>query len=221
MEDPALPALRRLRGFLRSAGRYGNSPFLIGHYGGLGELAQGFCRYAFSDIVRVRHSLFSRTCAVKGGVYILGRKVISLHFPSEAFPSEADRASIRLEEVPDILTADVIITSQDYLPGSNLAETDNQEPVYVCGIVIIDRPIVLPSSENPSIQTPSREVAANDSKDTTSDQSRLDTAVVMFAPGSLPEGKAPNVVRILQMGESTLSCPKGKCELSPFQKRAI
>jgi GDP dissociation inhibitor len=49
LEDPTLPALKRLRGFLRSAGRYGNSPFLIGHYGGLGELAQGFCRCVSCD----------------------------------------------------------------------------------------------------------------------------------------------------------------------------
>ncbi|KAF8760007.1 GDP dissociation inhibitor [Rhizoctonia solani] len=49
--DQTLPALVRTRTYLRSVGRYGPSPFLIGHYGGAGELAQGFCR----------------TCAVQGG----------------------------------------------------------------------------------------------------------------------------------------------------------
>ncbi|KAG8732919.1 Rab proteins geranylgeranyltransferase component A [Ceratobasidium sp. 414] len=62
LNDPTLPALIRTRTYLRSVGRYGPSPFLIGHYGGAGELAQGFCR----------------TCAVRGGTYVLGRKVLSI-----------------------------------------------------------------------------------------------------------------------------------------------
>ncbi|CAE6508948.1 unnamed protein product [Rhizoctonia solani] len=61
-KDQTLPALLRTRTYLRSVGRYGPSPFLIGHYGGSGELAQGFCR----------------TCAVGGGTYVLGRKVVSV-----------------------------------------------------------------------------------------------------------------------------------------------
>jgi RAB protein geranylgeranyltransferase component A len=42
--EPTLPALLRLRRYIRSSGRYGNSAFLVGHYGGAGELSQGFCR---------------------------------------------------------------------------------------------------------------------------------------------------------------------------------
>ncbi|CAE7153531.1 unnamed protein product [Rhizoctonia solani] len=61
-KDQTLPGLLRTRTYLRSVGRYGPSPFLIGHYGGAGELAQGFCR----------------TCAVGGGTYVLGRKVVSI-----------------------------------------------------------------------------------------------------------------------------------------------
>ena len=45
------------------------------------------------------HAPVSRACAVKGGVYILGRKVISLQLPSEVSPSEATRASTRLEDI--------------------------------------------------------------------------------------------------------------------------
>ncbi|KAJ1308321.1 hypothetical protein OPQ81_004032 [Rhizoctonia solani] len=61
-KDQTLPALLRTRTYLRSVGRYGPSPFLIGHYGGAGELAQGFCR----------------TCAVGGGTFVLGRKVLKI-----------------------------------------------------------------------------------------------------------------------------------------------
>ena len=59
LTEPALPSLHRVRRYLRSTGRYGSSPFLVGYYGGTGEIAQGFCRVS----------------AVSGGVYILGRCV--------------------------------------------------------------------------------------------------------------------------------------------------
>lgn len=49
--DPTLPALQRIQRYLRSSGRYGDSPFIIGHYGGLGEIAQGFCRYVSPDFM--------------------------------------------------------------------------------------------------------------------------------------------------------------------------
>lgn len=43
-DEPARPALERARKYIRSIGRYGPSPFLVGQYGGAGEVAQGFCR---------------------------------------------------------------------------------------------------------------------------------------------------------------------------------
>ncbi|KAF8510900.1 hypothetical protein JB92DRAFT_3144248 [Gautieria morchelliformis] len=83
-----------------------------------------------------------------------------------------------------------------------------------CGILIVDRPIAFPSSAQASAETPSHahETPTDDVENTAPDpdEAQLDTAVVTFAPGSLPEGKAPNVVRVLQMGQGTLSCPKGK-----------
>lgn len=42
--DPALASLVRARRYLRSMGRYGPSAFLVGQYGGAGEVAQGYCR---------------------------------------------------------------------------------------------------------------------------------------------------------------------------------
>lgn len=43
-DEACLPALTRARRYLRSMGRYGPSAFLVGQYGGAGEVAQGFCR---------------------------------------------------------------------------------------------------------------------------------------------------------------------------------
>ncbi|WWC96996.1 hypothetical protein V866_003873 [Kwoniella sp. B9012] len=54
--EQTLPALVRTRRYLKSIGRYGNNAFLVGQYGGAGEIAQGFCR----------------ACAVFGGTYVLG-----------------------------------------------------------------------------------------------------------------------------------------------------
>lgn len=43
-EEQSVPALVRARRYLRSIGRYGPSAFLVGQYGGAGEVAQGYCR---------------------------------------------------------------------------------------------------------------------------------------------------------------------------------
>lgn len=42
--DPTIQCLRRTSRYLKSIGRYGSGAFLIGQYGGAGEIAQGFCR---------------------------------------------------------------------------------------------------------------------------------------------------------------------------------
>ncbi|ORX33686.1 putative rab escort protein [Kockovaella imperatae] len=54
--DPLGPAIKRTQRYLQSVGRYGSGAFLVGQYGGAGEVAQGFCR----------------ACAVYGGTYVLG-----------------------------------------------------------------------------------------------------------------------------------------------------
>jgi hypothetical protein len=49
--DPALAALIRVRSYLRSVGKFGSSAFLLGQYGGAGEIAQGFCRFVFCLVI--------------------------------------------------------------------------------------------------------------------------------------------------------------------------
>ena len=117
-----------------------------------------------------------------------------------------------MEEAPDILTADLVIASQDYLPDSTSSGSDTEGSVYVCGIVIINRPIAFPVPAHDSVQTTSDEPASSDAEPSAPEQSHLDTVAMVFAPGSLPGGKATHAVRILQMGDATLSCPQGKCE---------
>lgn len=40
-----MQGLEKTQRYLKSLGRYGNAPFLVGLYGGGSEIAQGFCRY--------------------------------------------------------------------------------------------------------------------------------------------------------------------------------
>jgi len=70
---------------MRSSGRYGTSPFLVGHYGGIGDIAQGFCRAS----------------AVNGGVYILGRRILSLESTTPF--------TLTLEDFPENLTSTIVI----------------------------------------------------------------------------------------------------------------
>ena len=44
LEDRTAESVERTHRYLRSVGRYGPGAFLVGQYGGAGEVAQGFCR---------------------------------------------------------------------------------------------------------------------------------------------------------------------------------
>lgn len=46
-QETASKALRRLKSFVQSTGVYGPSPFLVGHYGGIGDLVAGYSRSVF------------------------------------------------------------------------------------------------------------------------------------------------------------------------------
>ncbi|KAF9518422.1 hypothetical protein BS47DRAFT_1325426 [Hydnum rufescens UP504] len=130
-EEPLEKALHRLRKYTRSAGRYGNSPFLIGHYGGLGELAQGFCR----------------SCAVHGGTYILGRPIKSIVSTSteEARP----KFEIEIEGISQVFNATSVILSQHH-PRFSIQGTSNMDgPSFRC-IAIVDGPISFPASDESS-----------------------------------------------------------------------
>ncbi|EJD35516.1 FAD/NAD(P)-binding domain-containing protein [Auricularia subglabra TFB-10046 SS5] len=111
-------ALARTRAFIRSSGRYGNSPFLLPYYGGLGEIAQGFCR----------------TCAVHGGVYILGHRILSL---SHSDPDS--KWSITLDGIPDTLTASVLLSPRPPRPDQSLA----------CSVALTSHPVTLAGQEQP------------------------------------------------------------------------
>lgn len=210
--DVTLHALTRLRGYLRSAGRYGASPFLVGHYGGLGEIAQGFCRVS----------------AVNGGVYILGRKIEEVTTPRSA---QRDKFVINLDDVPGPLTADVLVAAQDQLPLSlhpSPAHGTHMSPIVRC-IAVIDNPILFPQLlsseegqsddevESAPITSGGEDTGGQSSRSTTQpestgEESFVDTSIVIFPPCSVNGGSSTNAAQAFTTGAGTLSAPQGKCE---------
>ncbi|THH08028.1 hypothetical protein EW145_g2982 [Phellinidium pouzarii] len=189
-----IPALTRLKRYLRAAGRYGPSPFLVGQYGGMGELAQGFCRVA----------------AVSGGTYILGHDIFSIDMIS----NEAKSAVIhrlKLDSLPRDLTADIIISSPDILLKYKKSSTDKFDEcstvgLQACCILVVDGSIT-------SIQkfdSTERTIDEAHTENSLGHSRSIDSALLVFPPGELPSGTAQGPVHVLLNGEGTLSCPRGR-----------
>ncbi|KAA1465894.1 FAD/NAD(P)-binding domain-containing protein [Dentipellis sp. KUC8613] len=204
--DPTLPALKRLRDYLRSSGRYGASPFLIGHYGGSGEIAQGFCRVA----------------AVNGGVYILDHRVRSITPPTDAASgTPSSKYVIELDDFPEPFTADIILSSPDHLP-KELAATahrpTSEAPVFPhtvarC-VAIIDRPLAFPPA-TPAEGAPPNEEDPDTAEQTeeapsTPEHKAVDTSVLVFPPSSLEGGSTTAAVHAFITGQGSMSAPQGK-----------
>ena len=203
LADATLPAMTRLRSYLRSSGRYGASPFLVGHYGGLGEIAQGFCRVS----------------AVNGGVYILDKKAEKITASSQ---DSGGKFVVELDEFPEPLTADVLVATPDQLPVElhPPAQAVSLPNIVRC-IVVIDKPIPFPpllsSGEGPSEDEAESSPTAVDSEDTTTSESAkpveaspIDTSVIVFPPNSVQGGSSTRAAQALITGAGTLSAPQGK-----------
>lgn len=181
--DTTLPALGRIRRHLLSAGRYGPSSFLVGHYGGLGEIAQGFCR----------------TAAVSGAIYILARNIKSVIKTTNAY-------EVVLDDFPDTLTSDVLVTNPKYLTDDIPIRQAESKPDGVSSgavarcVAILDAPIAF-SQDDTSI---------SDSEDPQKEE--IDTALLVFPPGSLSTGSSETSVHVLMTGAGTMSAPAGRCK---------
>ncbi|KAH7101081.1 FAD/NAD(P)-binding domain-containing protein [Auriculariales sp. MPI-PUGE-AT-0066] len=246
-DEHTLTALRRIKSFIDATGKYGNSPFLVPYYGGLGEIAQGFCR----------------TCAVHGGVYILGRPVDRLerlnddlisngkaqiqqemeNEPGVDKKSTPERWQIILNGVPDALTASVVLASVEDLPTSvrPVGIAPVSERSMACTVVITDTPVKVklatPATErddaSPSSESPSDGAVAGSDRlaDTDPPQRGTDAtstvpsdpwileastpqgpddALIVFPPGSVPNGKLACAVRALSTGPKSNTTPTGR-----------
>ncbi|KAM6495747.1 FAD/NAD-P-binding domain containing protein [Amanita muscaria] len=186
--EKTLPALNRLRHYLRSAGRYGPSPFLVGHYGGTGEIAQGFCRAA----------------AVSGAIYILGRRIQSILSPTPT----TDLYTVNLEDMPEPLSCKLLISSPsmvDYLPSrvSKNAEESSQPLTIARGIAIVDYPITFTPAARASENVSEPRPAEGEDK-------IIDTGIIVFPPFALPGGSTSASGLVFITGEGSMSAPRGK-----------
>ncbi|PPQ66273.1 hypothetical protein CVT26_010957 [Gymnopilus dilepis] len=213
--EPTGSTLQRLQRYLRSSGRYGPSPFLVGHYGGIGDIAQGFCRAS----------------AVSGGVYILGRKITKLSrvqpitSPLDASPPPAEiddeptfNYDLVLEDFPDTLQCNLVISSAAFVPPdfndqtSTLSRlTEGSRPDVSCMarcIAIIDEPLSLKSSPSGPVQEEATEQADNSSS--AESRGAVDTGVLVFPPSTVSGGSTTHSCTVFINGEGSLATPKGK-----------
>ncbi|WWC87849.1 uncharacterized protein L201_002746 [Kwoniella dendrophila CBS 6074] len=180
-QENTLSALQRTRRYLKSIGRYGNNAFLVGQYGGAGEISQGFCR----------------ACAVFGGTYVLG--------PSASLTSietTSEGVSIKLPCHPRPVTASHLISSPNHLPSvliqrnsSSYTNSNQEEQFITAHCVAITK--TLPAALRRNTLDP-------DLKDDNEEIENDDTAVVVFPR------EGDNVVRCYVNGEGTGSCPPGQ-----------
>ncbi|KAF8306253.1 FAD/NAD(P)-binding domain-containing protein [Clavulina sp. PMI_390] len=171
----------RLRRYMRSSGRYGASPFLIGNYGGLGELAQGFCR----------------ACAVGGGTYILGRNISSITrtalSPAAEPGIETTYYSLTIDGLDEPLFAQTILAPSRQMK----TEQSSNSCSFLRAIVILSRPIHEHQSLAPS----------DDNSDTAQN---VDTVYVSFPPHSFGPQSLSSPVSCVIAGNGTMSCPHGQ-----------
>lgn len=224
--DTARMGWRRLRRYMKAAGRYGRSPFLIAQYGGVGEIIQGFCRYVKGrgggtdqlshPLVYQRASLTAsrafqpfRVCAVFGGLYMLGRPIKKITPPS----SDKPLASIQMDE-HETYTADCLIrastepaSAAPYTEPSIGAAERVQEHRAV---VITSKPIALPIDATVGEAVDGEE---DEDKDLESRHAQAENVLFVFAPGALGEKNGIDVpVTALMAGGGTFSAPSGQCE---------
>lgn len=196
--DPTLPSLKRTRRYLKSLGRYGSSAFLVGQYGGAGEIAQGFCRCVLDDQLGAAWLIKFSACAVHGGTYILGAQAqptsIAIATPEEK-QSNTKAISITLPSHPRPITADHLVANSDYLAGLDGSE-DGFTTAHCIAILPSLPPCLAPEEQS------------GDLDEEEESEKEEDAMIVVFPP---MDGR--NLVRALLMGEGTGSCPKGQCAL--------
>jgi hypothetical protein len=210
--DVTVHALTRLRNYLRSAGRYGASSFLVGHYGGLGEIAQGFCRVS----------------AVNGGVYILDRRLEEITTPTSA---SGDKFVANLDDLPEPLTANVLVASHDQLPLSlnPLPSQDTHISLIARCIAVIDKPITFPpllssgeglsedEIESAPVTSGNEDAGGQSSESATqpelpADSPLVDTSIIIFPPCSVNGGSSTTAAQAFTTGADTHCAPQGKCK---------
>lgn len=177
-------AVSKMQTRLRSMGKYGQGAYLIGQYGGAGELAQGYCRCS----------------AVKGSTYILGQEIRGIERLAPSTEQEESPQRWKVDIAGTDVTTDWLILDGE---SSHLAPRDEQDPRYDSGMawalgqIVLNRPLHLPR--------PSPEASEDGEKPLPPE-----TALVIFPPEEDDEEGKDTSTFVLMNGEGTFSTPKGQ-----------
>lgn len=198
--------MERIKTHIDSVGRYGNSSYLVGQYGGAGEMAQCFCRAA----------------AVQGATFVLSHRIERLE------KVEGPRSwKLKLEGVDGETSTDFVVGDADCLrqrlPRKGAAARRGKKGrTMMKGVLVLDRSIPFddPSSSSASStaaeeeqdkEGEEKEDGGVSPSEGVSSKQKLpppETALIVFPP-SEESGPNSSAVTALQMGEGTFSCPKG------------
>ena len=148
-----------------------------------------------------------RICAVSGGTYILGRELDSISRIEKDENGPLYRVS--LKGLDESIDGKLIIASPEYLAEidsldiATQKDTMSEEEAAYC-IAIVEGPLVSPSHAEAN-----QEISSHENENS---ERPLDTALLVFPPGSLVTGGCKGSVNVLVNGEGTLSCPREQCE---------
>lgn len=166
--------------------------------------------------------LIDRICAVHQGIHILDRPIHRLQFSNDrgdnADPSESHQGScIKVftgsEPHSQAFTADLVISSQDYLPSNHSVLEYSQPPIYVArGVIILTKPIPLslakPKNRRLADQPESLSEEGIDGGGLAEEDQKIADSALFVIP---PSTEGDSVVNVLMMGEGTASCSSGQC----------
>jgi RAB protein geranylgeranyltransferase component A len=186
----ALPALVRMRSYLRAVGKYGNSPFLVGQYGGAGEVVQGFARLG----------------AVQGAIFILANPVESV---TTRVDDDKNPIELQIKGFSHPLCGKHLVAHPDYLPdalrGSPSSAASESDSRFARLVAVFDAlPDLVP------LLPPGPVEDGSDEDGVDNQEKQPDTALLVFPPGSLV-ADVQRTVQVVLMGEGTGSCPKDHC----------
>lgn len=182
-------AMARTRAYLQSLGRFGNGAYLLGQYGGAGELAQGFCRSA----------------AVHGGTFVLGRPVRTLR-------RDGDEWLVELSDVAEAFRVRRVAGSRDALCAQAIYPEAMQEPkmpglIEYTGIVVTDTPLAFEGERGTGAPVGGGQPPTGEQPSAAPSYTGPETALVVLPPGA---AQNTNAVMVTMQGEGTFACPKGQ-----------
>jgi hypothetical protein len=163
---------------------------------------------------------------VSGGVYVLGRPIVSTVFRSEVSTDAGGDSyiEVKLDDFPEVLKSRILISShQGLLQDPPLAPYSVPSPPSVTQaptiakvarcVTILDTPLQFQPRPASSVFD---EGGEQESDAPSSTGGPLDTAVLIIPPSTVLSGSGDTAATVFINGENSLSTPKGRCGFPTF-----